>query len=149
MTVGKFADSAVAPLPQAPALRGGLREFVRYFACSAVALGVDAGLFVLILQIGLPYPVAGAVGFIAGLVVAYTLSVRYVFTHRRLRDERAEFVVFALVGVGGLVLTELLLWVMVGQAHWHPIVAKLITAGLVFCFNFGARKALLFTGRKA
>ncbi|HEY8361223.1 MAG TPA: GtrA family protein [Ramlibacter sp.] len=146
MTASKFAEVPIAvPMPAATPYGRLVREFVRYFGCSAVALGVDAGLFALGLRLGIAYPLAAAVGFIAGLWVAYTLSVRFVFGERRLRDERAEFVVFAAVGVCGLLLTELLLWALVGHAQWHPGYAKLATAGAVFCFNFGARKALLFT----
>ena len=95
MTASKFAESAiplVADTP-APSLRLA-REFARYFACSALALAVDAGLFGLGLRLGLPYPVAAAIGFVAGLAVAYTLSVRVVFRERRLKYARAEFVVF-------------------------------------------------------
>ncbi len=146
MTASKFADSTLA-LAAAPAARLGRVqwEFVRYFACSALALALDAGLFGLGLYAGLSYSVAAAIGFIAGLVLAYFLSVRFVFGERRLADERAEFVVFACIGLAGLMLTELLLWLMIGQRDWHPAVAKLISAGVVFGFNFGSRKVLLFT----
>jgi putative flippase GtrA len=152
MTASKFAEvSAVAiPAPTAGAELGRIaREFVRYFGCSAVALGVDGGLFALGLSLGAPYALAAAVGFIAGLWVAYTLSVRFVFGERRLQDERAEFVLFASIGVAGLLLTELSLWLLIGHAHWSAGFAKIATAGCVFCFNFGARKALLFTKRVA
>jgi putative flippase GtrA len=144
MTASKFVELAVATPAPAGLGRVG-REFLRYFGSSAVALAADGGLFALALYLGLPYPVAAAIGFIAGLWVAYTLSVRFVFGERRLRDERAEFMVFAAVGAGGLVLTELLLWLLVGHAHWNAGFAKIATAGFVFFFNFGARKALLFT----
>ncbi|MGV3571594.1 MAG: GtrA family protein [Ramlibacter sp.] len=151
MTASKFVELPIAVPAPSPAQGLGRvgREFVRYFGCSAVALAVDGGLFALGLYLGLSYPVAAAIGFIAGLWVAYTLSVRFVFGERRLQDQRAEFVVFALVGVCGLLLTELFLWLLIGQAHWHPGFAKLATAGAVFCFNFGARKALLFTKSSA
>jgi putative flippase GtrA len=152
MTASKFVELPVAVAVAVPAAAGMgrvVREFVRYFGCSAVALGADGGLFAAGLYLGLPYPVAAAIGFIAGLWIAYVLSVRFVFGERRLRDQRTEFMVFAAVGAGGLVLTELLLWALVGNAHWNAGVAKIATAGFVFCFNFGARKALLFTKREA
>lgn len=146
MTASKFADSTLTlPAPSGSALGRLPWEFIRYFGCSALALALDAGLFGLGLYVGLAYSVAAAIGFIAGLVLAYFLSVRFVFRDRRLADERTEFVVFACVGVGGLVLTELLLWLLIGQSHWHPAIAKLVAAGIVFGFNFGARKVLLFT----
>lgn len=148
MPANKFAETAVAA-PAPVTISGVVREFIRYFGCSAMALAADGGLFALGLHLGVPYPLAAAIGFIAGLWLAYTLSVRFVFGERRLRDERAELLVFAAIGVAGLLLTELLLWLLVGHAHWSAGYAKVASAGFVFCFNFGARKALLFTKRTA
>ena len=100
------------------------------------------------IRLGVSYPAAAAIGFSAGLWLAYTLSVRYVFDKRRLSNERAEFMVFAGIGLMGLLLTEALLWAMVGRAGIGPLPAKMAAAGIVFGFNFGARKALLFSAGK-
>lgn len=140
MTASSSVDRATQPLMN----RIGA-EFVRYFACSVLALGADFGLFSLGLQLGLGYPLAAAVGFIAGLWVAYVLSIRFVFRTRVVADERVEFMVFACIGVLGLLLTEVLLWLLVARLGLLPLVAKLATACVVFCCNFGARKAALFT----
>jgi len=135
--------------PVATPVRGltGLLEFVKYFATSGAALGVDAGLLALGSAGGLPYPAGAAIGFVAGLVVAYVLSTRWVFEARSVKNGWAEFGVFATIGVAGLALTELILWVAIDRLGWHLSVAKVCSAGLVFLFNFGARKALLFRSR--
>lgn len=122
-------------------------ELARYFAASALAFAVDLGLYRLVLGLGAGYAVAACVGFVAGLAVAYGLSVRWAFRVRGLRDARAEFVVFALVGVAGLLLTEVLLWLQIDLLGVHRVVARVLAAGVVFLFNFGLRKALLFTRR--
>jgi putative flippase GtrA len=120
-------------------------EFLRYLLCSAVALGADGGLYALGMRLGLSYPVAACVGFMTGLAIAYSLSVRWAFRTRTVNDARAEFIVFAGVGVAGLLLTEVLLWVQVSKLGIPALTAKIFAAGFVFLFNFGARKALLFT----
>ena len=124
-------------------------EFARYFAASALAFLVDLGLYRLGLVVGASYAVAACVGFVAGLAVAYVLSVRWAFRVRGLKDARAEFAVFALVGVGGLLLTEALLWLQIDVLGLDRVLAKVSAAGGVFLFNFGLRKALLFTRRGA
>ena len=69
------------------------------------------------------------------------------FEARSVKNGWAEFGVFATIGVAGLALTELILWVAIDRLGWHLSVAKVCSAGLVFLFNFGARKALLFRSR--
>ena len=144
MTASTYAelDAAIAaPKPRIAA------ELLAYFGCSAVALATDFGLFSAGLWLGAGYPVVAAVGFVAGLWVAYRLSVRFAFRHRSVANERLEFMLFAAVGLAGLLLTEGLLWLLVERAAVGPSPARLATAGMVFCFNFVARKALLFTRR--
>jgi putative flippase GtrA len=134
------SDAGPAP---APAFRPA--EFLRYLACSALALAVDTGVYFGLLKLMVPYATAAACGFACGLWVAYVLSVRFVFKTRRLRSERIEFVVFAAVGLFGLGLTEALLWFMIEISGTDALHAKLMTAGFVFASNFTLRKLILFT----
>ena len=120
-------------------------EFMRYALCSLLALGADMGLLLLLTHAGLHYLVAAAIGFMAGLFVAYALSVRFAFSQRRVADARAEFILFASVGLLGLALTQILLHAFVDGTGMAVAPAKIVTAGFVFMFNFGARKVLLFT----
>ena len=122
-------------------------EFVRYLGCSVVALAVDASLYALGLRLGLAYPAAACAGFACGLATAYFLSVRFAFKERSVENTRVEFVIFAAVGLVGLLLTECLLWLQIGVFGTSALVAKVGAAGGVFMFNFLARKALLFSRR--
>lgn len=147
MTVPSFSDaSVIAPGDATPAAgaRPGLVELARYFVASAIALGVDTGLYDLGLHAGLGYAIAAVAGFIGGLAVAYLISVRWAFRARRLGNARIEFVVFAAIGVLGLLLTEALLWLQIDVLAFGPVTAKLVASCGVFFFNFGARKLLLF-----
>jgi putative flippase GtrA len=125
----------------------GLHEFVRYFAASLIALIVDAGLLALLAGVaGMPYLWAGAIAFLAGLATVYLLSVRWVFSKRSLADSRIEALIFAVIGVVGLAINELVLYGLAGLLGFHLGLAKLASVGLVFFWNFGARKYLLFRG---
>jgi len=124
-----------------------MAEFIRYFAASAGALCVDTGLYRLGLQAGIAYQWAALVGFCAGAVVAYVASVAWVFEARMLRHATLEFVLFVAIGVAGLLLTELLLWLQVERWGMPPFWSKAGAAGVVFIFNFAVRKTLLFGGR--
>jgi len=133
--------------PNEPSTAAGLlKEAIRYFIASAVALAVDAGTYIAMIRLGgVHYLIAGPSGFLLGLVTIYVLSVRWVFHQRRLVSRRSEFVIFTLIGVFGLLVNEAVLYVCVAWLSFSPELAKLVSAGIVFCCNFLGRKLLLFT----
>jgi putative flippase GtrA len=125
-------------------------ELARYFAASAAGLAVDFSLYVGLTELaGWHYLVSAAGGFCAGAVTVYALSVSWVFSERRLRDSSWEFVIFTAIGVAGLALTELVLYACTDLAGLDYRLSKLVAASLVFLFNFGLRKRVLFTGSPA
>ena len=122
----------------------GLRELVLYGLASALALGVDWGLLLVLTRFGVNYLVASATGFASGIAVTYLLSISVVFRHRPVADRGREFVGFLGVGLAGLILTQGLMALWVGRLHMTPGLAKIPTAAVVFLFNFTVRRALLF-----
>jgi putative flippase GtrA len=143
MDEANFAQS-LAPLMA----RGRVifHETWKYFLVSIAALAVDFGLLVLLTEFGrMHYLASAAVGFSAGLVVNYALSVTLVFSQRRLSDRRLEFVGFLLIGLAGLALNEALMKLFVDTFHLGYVFAKVPATGVGFVFNFGARRAMLFT----
>lgn len=121
-------------------------EGSRYLAASAAALAIDFTLYIALIRLaGVPYLAAAPVGFAIGLAAIYALSVRWVFAHRRLADARVEFAIFASIGIAGLALNQAVIYAGVEHAGLSYEVAKMASAAVVFCVNFGLRKLLLFT----
>lgn len=130
---------------QLVALLWRFAELARYFLASAVALAVDAGTLVLCTEVfGLHYLVSATLGFSLGIIVIYALSVRWVFLNRSLADRNAERLIFITIGVIGLGLTDLVLYLLTDIAGLPYGLSKVGAAATVFTFNFGARKAALF-----
>ena len=126
----------------------GVHEFIRYFLASGIALAVDVGALTLLTSgVGVSYLISGAIAFLLGLAVVYTLSVVWVFEHRAYKNMQSEFLVFAGVGIVGLGINESVLWLLSGFIGLHYLVAKGASVILVFSWNFGARKYLLFRSR--
>lgn len=121
------------------------REFLLYTLASALALALDVTVYRASLGAGASVALAAGLGFVAGLVLIYAVSTRWVFRQRRLADARQEFACFAAIGLVGLLLTEALLWLLVTRLQLAPVPAKLATAGAVFLSNFTLRRQLLFT----
>jgi putative flippase GtrA len=121
-------------------------ETWKYFLVSLAALAVDYGLLVgLTSGLHVYYLVSAAVGFSAGLVLNYALSVAFVFRERRLQSRPREFVGFMLIGVAGLALNEALMKAFVETAGLGYALAKIPATGVGFTFNFVARRFILFS----
>ena len=129
----------------APASSSTAREALRYLIASVLALALDAGLLWLgAREFGMAAWLAGAFSYASGLVLVYTLSVRWVFAHRVIRDARGEFLVFAVLGLIGLLLNSVTLFVATGLGLALPL-AKGLSAAIGFVTNFVSRKLLLFS----
>jgi putative flippase GtrA len=123
----------------------GLHEFIRYTLASGLALSLDTGfLWLGTSSIGLPYLLSGAISFLAGLSLVYYLSIHWVFAKRALRDSRLEFLIFGSVGTGGLILTEIILYVFTDLLGVFYILSKFASIIIVFIWNFTMRKLILF-----
>ncbi|MCR4325557.1 MAG: GtrA family protein [Patescibacteria group bacterium] len=120
-------------------------EFLRYFVASAVALVVDAGSLALMISVfGVPYLISGAIAFCLGVATIYLLSIRWVFEKRAFKSAQAEFALFLIIGIVGLGINELILWVLTGQFGFFYLFSKGASVFVVFLWNFFARKTLLF-----
>jgi len=120
-------------------------QLFRYTIVGGTAFCFDfATLHMLTAYAGFHYLVSAAFAFILGLLVNYVLSVRWVFANRSLKNRYAEFIVFALVGLAGLGLNELIMWGATEYGGVHYLGSKLISTVVVYLFNFSIRKVLLF-----
>jgi putative flippase GtrA len=121
-------------------------EFLRYFAVSATALALDFGIMVSLVQMaGWHYQWAAALGFSAGTVWAFVLSVHWVFQQRSFARWHEGLAQFAVIGALGLLLNAGLLQLLAGGLGLDYRWAKLAAAGLSFLFNFAGRRILLFS----
>lgn len=120
-------------------------QLFRYTFVGGFAFIVDFGtLFVLTEFFGIHYLVSAGIAFIFGLTVNYFLSVKWVFNNRVMENRWMEFLLFALIGLVGLGLTELFLWILTNIFLIYYLFSKIITAIIVYFWNFFARKVILF-----
>ncbi len=120
--------------------------FVKYALVGGGGAVLDFSALMLAYKVfELHYLLASAMGFCLGLVFVYILSNVWVFSQRRMGDAPArEFAVFTLIGLGGLAFTQLFMWSFVEGLCLPVPFAKIITLSLVLCWNFGARKWILY-----
>jgi putative flippase GtrA len=121
-------------------------QFFKYVFVGGIAYCVDFGsLFFLTEYAKVHYLVSAAIAFILGLLTNYTLSILWVFPKRALANKRVEFFIFAVIGLVGLCLNEVIIWFFTESIHFHYLISKIFSTVVVFFWNFIARKKILFS----
>jgi putative flippase GtrA len=122
-----------------------LLQLFRYTFVGGLAFIVDFGtLYLLTEYFKIYYLVSAGIAFIFGLTINYFLSVKWVFNSRAMENRLLEFLLFALIGLIGLGLNELFLWILTDILLIYYLLSKIITTVIVYFWNFFARKFLLF-----
>lgn len=121
-------------------------QIVRYTFVGGLAFVVDFGaLFALTHILGIHYLISAGLAFGLGLATNYAISVVWVFDQRAVQSRWAEFLIFALLGVVGLGLNELTIYVLTDWFGMHYLASKVGATGLTYVWNFASRKMLLFS----
>ncbi len=128
-------------------------EFFRYALVGGLAFLVDYGtlfLFRELILTGESYWelfFSTAAGFVTGLVTNYVLSLLFVFR----RSENSGngktvlgFIVFTVIGIIGLGLTELIMYLGTELMHISYMIVKIAAAAIVLVWNYAGRKLLIF-----
>ena len=121
------------------------RELMRYVVVGGCASLVDVGLLVGLTTVGgMYYLHAATLALSGGLLTSYLGSVAWVFQERTWRNPLVEAALFTLIGGIGLLGNGVVMWGLTEYAHWHYLCAKMVAALVVFCWNFFAKKYLVF-----
>lgn len=128
------------------------RQLVRYLLTGGLAFIVDFGIYAFCeYSLEWHYLLANLAGLVAGLVLNYNLSVKWVFADckRSLESRKAaEFAVFTLVGIVGIGINELSMFFLIAELQVPDLISKIIAAAIVLVWNFCGRKLTLFRERK-
>ncbi|MBR0532677.1 MAG: GtrA family protein [Bacteroidales bacterium] len=120
-------------------------QLFRYAIVGGISFVVDYGsLWLLTEKAGLPYLWSAAIAFILGLICNYLLSTAWVFGESRIKNAWGEFLAFAIIGLVGLGLNELIMYGCTDGLGFHYMLSKIVSTGIVFFWNFLARRFLVF-----
>ena len=136
-------------------------EFLRYCIVGGVSAVVDLALNYVFLyhvfkagtQDTLFVVLSVAIGFMAGLVCNFVLSNLFVFTTGEQKEKGKTlwaFIVFAVVGLIGLALTELLTWagtLIIPDTGIMYLLLSCFVKGVVLIWNYVGRKIFVYKGK--
>lgn len=128
--------------------KGTIVQLFRYGFVGGAAFIVDYGaLYILTEYAGFHYLLSATIAFILGLLTNYLLSISWVFNNGKMSNRLLEFLVFALIGVIGLGLNTIIMYISTDLLGVHYMISKIISTILVFFWNFFARKFILFKSK--
>ena len=122
-----------------------LIQLFRYTFVGGIAFVVDfTSLYLLTEFAGLHYLYSAAIAFILGLIINYILSILWVFKSRAVNKKIIEIIIFAIIGIIGLGLNEVMIWFFTDRLSIYYLYSKLISTAIVYFWNFLARKYILY-----
>jgi putative flippase GtrA len=122
-----------------------LVQLFRYGFVAVGAFVVDYGFYFLLSYLmGVQYLVAALVGFFMGTATNYLISKFMVFQGEPKSRTLEVLLVFLISGVG-LLWLELGLYLLTDVYGIHYLLSKLIMTGVVFLWNFFARKLFMYS----
>lgn len=124
-------------------------QALRYAVSGGVAFVADfLLLYVLTDCAHVHYLLSAILSFCVGLLITYLLSVYWIFDKRRFDSRVPEIIIFVLIGLVGLLITALFMWLFTDLLQIHYLLSKVLTTFVSTVWNFLAKKFMLFSDRK-
>ena len=127
-----------------------LKQFLSYFGVGGVSALVEWAVFSLLESgLGLPYLLATVLAFLVSTTVNWLLGRTFTFRQSAYTEKRGKeaLLVFLVSGIGllfNLLLMALFVEVFGLNTHLLKTVAKILSTGIVFLWNFCARKFWIY-----
>lgn len=119
------------------------RDLILYGLIGALSSSLDFGVYtVLVKCLSLNYLLANSISVVVGITTSFTLNRKYNF---KVSDKTVRrFAIFMTVGLCGLVLSNLILFVCINTIHINELLSKLLSIALVVILQFLANKFITF-----
>lgn len=119
------------------------RDLILYGLIGALSSSLDFGVYtVLVKCLSLNYLLANSISVVVGITTSFTLNRKYNF---KVSDKTVRrFAIFMTVGLCGLVLSNLILFVCINTIHINELLSKLLSIALVVILQFMANKFITF-----
>lgn len=125
-------------------LKDTIRQFLKFGLVGIVAFIIDYGLMVLFTELfRIDYLISATISFTVSVAFNYTMSMRYVFTHRDELSKKKEFAIFVALSIAGLTLNNIIMWLCVEVVSISYLIAKLVATAAVTLWNYFTRKKFL------
>lgn len=121
-----------------------INQILKFGVVGGVAFLIDyAVLFVCaeFLKLGVLW--SAGIAFTISVIFNYIASVKWVFDVNKENDPKKNFIIFIILSIVGLILTEIIMWIGTDLMYIHYLIVKIIATAIVMVFNFITRKMFL------
>ena len=87
--------------------------------------------------------VANTLSFVISVLYNYWASLTFVFDVDREKDKKKNFVIFMICSVIGLLLNDVIVWLVTEVLAIYYLISKVVATLIVMVFNFITRKKFL------
>jgi len=120
-------------------------KIFKYLSIGIVASLVDILLFSLFAKfLGFNYLIVGFFSFIIATGVNYILSIHYVFESGIKHSKKKEIILVYIISAIGLLINLSMLYLFIDFLNFEMIFSKILSAGIVFFWNYFARSVYVF-----
>lgn len=119
------------------------RHLILYGVIGGMSSGLDFLLYTALFElVGLNYMLANCISVLAGITVSFLLNRKYNF---KVEDKTLwRFLIFLSVGLGGLLFSNLILYLCIRRMLMDELVAKLLSIVPVVLLQFILNKCITF-----
>lgn len=119
------------------------RHLILYGLIGGFTSSLDFAVFTLLTKnLGLFYIIANCISVLVGITTSFILNRSYNFKIKNKTGLR--FTIFLTVGLCGLCLSNLILWLGINKLEFNEILTKLASIFIVVFFQFLANKYITF-----
>jgi putative flippase GtrA len=104
-----------------------------------------AVLYILTEYVHLYYLVSATISFLVGIAITYICSKMYIFTKTSIKNKTAEFIIFLIIGIIGLILNNVFLYVFTEYFGLYYMFSKCFVIIITYLWNYFARKKFIFS----
>lgn len=121
-----------------------LAQIFRFGIVGGLAFIVDFAVLTFCVEIlNLSEALGTALGFTISVIFNYILSIFWVFDVNKEKSQKKNFVLFIVLSIIGLLITELIMWLGSTIMGIDYRIVKIIATAIVMVFNFITRKIFL------
>ncbi len=121
-----------------------IKQIMRFGVVGVISFLIDYGiLYVLTEKANIYYLLSAGISFTVSVVINYLLSMSWVFKSNKKRGKKEEFIIFIVLSLGGLLLNQVMMYVLVDYMNVYYLLAKIVSTAIVMIYNFISRKLIL------